>query len=223
MHLCVFSNLFWGESFHQASVLVVSEQLKQQLTQSSMQREEIIRHKQELQLLGRDLLLAGPIHFWHHKPTAGTDSSLVTFIKMQILYCHTVLVSFIVYFFIFKNKNNSIWSINCRNVKPDFLKIIILLLFLNNILLTRCWCSHVWKVFNKILFFLFPGEGDSWKDELLELARSKQERMTSELRCLRQVSYTDNSVSVTKNIFLAAQNQNKHWEIVWNHLNVQQK
>lgn len=34
-----------------------------------------------------------------------------------------------------------------------------------------------------------PGEGDSWKDELLELARSKQERTMSELRCLRQVQY----------------------------------
>ncbi|XP_076614661.1 coiled-coil domain-containing protein 62 isoform X2 [Chaetodon auriga] len=31
------------------------------------------------------------------------------------------------------------------------------------------------------------GEGDSWKDELLELARSKQERNMSEIRCLRQV------------------------------------
>ncbi|XP_056260245.1 coiled-coil domain-containing protein 62 isoform X2 [Seriola aureovittata] len=31
------------------------------------------------------------------------------------------------------------------------------------------------------------GEGDSWKDELLELARSKQERTMTELRCLRQV------------------------------------
>ncbi|XP_040012742.1 coiled-coil domain-containing protein 62 isoform X2 [Xiphias gladius] len=31
------------------------------------------------------------------------------------------------------------------------------------------------------------GEGDSWKDELLEMARSKQERTMSELRCLRQV------------------------------------
>ncbi|XP_070845453.1 coiled-coil domain-containing protein 62 isoform X2 [Chaetodon trifascialis] len=31
------------------------------------------------------------------------------------------------------------------------------------------------------------GEGDSWKDELLELARSKQERSMSEIRCLRQV------------------------------------
>ncbi|KAK2818592.1 hypothetical protein Q5P01_024153 [Channa striata] len=31
------------------------------------------------------------------------------------------------------------------------------------------------------------GEGDSWKDELLELARSKQERTMSELCCLRQV------------------------------------
>ncbi|XP_069556997.1 coiled-coil domain-containing protein 62 isoform X2 [Brachyistius frenatus] len=30
-------------------------------------------------------------------------------------------------------------------------------------------------------------EGDSWKDELLELSRSKQERLVSELRCLRQV------------------------------------
>ncbi|KAM8828232.1 coiled-coil domain-containing protein 62 isoform 2-T2 [Spinachia spinachia] len=31
------------------------------------------------------------------------------------------------------------------------------------------------------------GEGDGWRDELLELARSKQERAASELRCLRQV------------------------------------
>ncbi|XP_069370354.1 coiled-coil domain-containing protein 62 isoform X2 [Paralichthys olivaceus] len=31
------------------------------------------------------------------------------------------------------------------------------------------------------------GEGDSWKDELLELSRSKQDRTMSELRCLRQV------------------------------------
>ncbi|KAM7392417.1 hypothetical protein PAMA_007505 [Pampus argenteus] len=31
------------------------------------------------------------------------------------------------------------------------------------------------------------GEGGSWKDELLELAQSKQERTMSELRCLRQV------------------------------------
>ncbi|XP_041826406.1 coiled-coil domain-containing protein 62 isoform X3 [Melanotaenia boesemani] len=31
------------------------------------------------------------------------------------------------------------------------------------------------------------GEGDSWKDELLELSRSKQERIMSELRCLQQM------------------------------------
>ncbi|CDQ63494.1 unnamed protein product [Oncorhynchus mykiss] len=31
------------------------------------------------------------------------------------------------------------------------------------------------------------GEGESWKDELLGLARSKQERTESELHCLRQV------------------------------------
>lgn len=34
---------------------------------------------------------------------------------------------------------------------------------------------------------LLSGEGESWKDELLELSRSKQERTMSELRCLRQV------------------------------------
>ncbi|XP_022054409.1 coiled-coil domain-containing protein 62 isoform X1 [Acanthochromis polyacanthus] len=34
---------------------------------------------------------------------------------------------------------------------------------------------------------VLTGEGDSWKDELLELARSKQERIMSELRCLQQV------------------------------------
>ncbi|XP_008303449.1 coiled-coil domain-containing protein 62 isoform X1 [Stegastes partitus] len=34
---------------------------------------------------------------------------------------------------------------------------------------------------------VLTGEGDSWKDELLELSRSKQERIMSELRCLRQV------------------------------------
>ncbi|XP_070706955.1 coiled-coil domain-containing protein 62 isoform X2 [Pempheris klunzingeri] len=67
----------------------VKEELQQQVTQSSTQREEIIRLKQELQLLRRDLVLSG--------------------------------------------------------------------------------------------------EGDSWKDELLELARSKQERTASELHWLRQV------------------------------------
>ncbi|XP_035523798.1 coiled-coil domain-containing protein 62 isoform X1 [Morone saxatilis] len=67
----------------------LKEELQQQVTQSSTQREEIIRLKQELQLLRRDLALSG--------------------------------------------------------------------------------------------------EGDSWKDELLELARSKQERTMSELRCIRQV------------------------------------
>nr|XP_046230457.1 coiled-coil domain-containing protein 62 isoform X2 [Scatophagus argus] len=77
----------YREAKHEISGL--KEELKQQLTQSSTQREEIIRLKQELQLLHRDLALSG--------------------------------------------------------------------------------------------------EGDSWKDELLELARSKQERTTSELRCLRQV------------------------------------
>lgn len=40
------------------------------------------------------------------------------------------------------------------------------------------------------VFDLFPpGEGDSWRDELLDLAHSKQERTMSELRCLRQVQY----------------------------------
>ncbi|XP_062291194.1 coiled-coil domain-containing protein 62 [Scomber scombrus] len=34
---------------------------------------------------------------------------------------------------------------------------------------------------------VLSGEGDSWRDELLELAHSKQERTMSELRCLRQV------------------------------------
>ncbi|KAM3600160.1 uncharacterized protein V6R79_018742 [Siganus canaliculatus] len=34
---------------------------------------------------------------------------------------------------------------------------------------------------------LLLSEGDSWKDELLELARSKQERTSLELQCLRQV------------------------------------
>ncbi|KAF1377858.1 hypothetical protein PFLUV_G00205110 [Perca fluviatilis] len=69
--------------------IVVVEELQQQVTQSSTQREEIIRLKQELQLLRRDLALSG--------------------------------------------------------------------------------------------------EGDCWRDELLDLARSKQERTMSELRCLRQV------------------------------------
>ncbi|XP_034566068.1 coiled-coil domain-containing protein 62 isoform X2 [Notolabrus celidotus] len=67
----------------------LKEELQQQVTQSSTQREEMIRLKQELQLLRRDLALSG--------------------------------------------------------------------------------------------------EGDSWRDELLELSRSKQERTMSELRCLRQV------------------------------------
>ncbi|XP_029920890.1 coiled-coil domain-containing protein 62 isoform X2 [Myripristis murdjan] len=34
---------------------------------------------------------------------------------------------------------------------------------------------------------LLSGEGDSWKDELLTLASSRQQRAESELRCLRQV------------------------------------
>ncbi|KAM6903078.1 coiled-coil domain-containing protein 62 [Xenentodon cancila] len=34
---------------------------------------------------------------------------------------------------------------------------------------------------------VLTGEGDSWKDELLELSRSKQDRIMSELHCLRQV------------------------------------
>ncbi|XP_062414940.1 coiled-coil domain-containing protein 62 isoform X1 [Pungitius pungitius] len=34
---------------------------------------------------------------------------------------------------------------------------------------------------------LLSGEGDGWRDELLELSRSKQERAASELRCLRQL------------------------------------
>ncbi|XP_048115059.1 coiled-coil domain-containing protein 62 isoform X5 [Alosa alosa] len=34
---------------------------------------------------------------------------------------------------------------------------------------------------------LISGEGESWKDEMLELSRSKQERTEVELRCLRQV------------------------------------
>lgn len=34
---------------------------------------------------------------------------------------------------------------------------------------------------------LISGEGESWRDEMLELSRSKQERTETELRCLRQV------------------------------------
>ncbi|XP_053195484.1 coiled-coil domain-containing protein 62 [Scomber japonicus] len=77
----------------------MKEELQQQVTQSSTQREEIIRLKQELQLLRRDIVLSA----------------------------------------------------------------------------------------FDLFFFLSPGEGDSWRDELLELAHSKQERTMSELRCLRQV------------------------------------
>lgn len=68
---CILGHIsvpFWDESFHQASVLVVVDQLKQQLTQSSVQREEIIRLKQELQLLHRDVLLSGPVRFDITKP-----------------------------------------------------------------------------------------------------------------------------------------------------------
>lgn len=42
---------------------VVVEELQQQVTQSSTQREEIIRLKQELQLLRRDLALAGTLNY----------------------------------------------------------------------------------------------------------------------------------------------------------------
>lgn len=39
------------------------EELQQQLTQGSTQREEIIRLKQELQLLRRDLVLSGALNY----------------------------------------------------------------------------------------------------------------------------------------------------------------
>lgn len=42
---------------------VVVEELQQQLTQSSTQREEIIRLKQELQLLRRDLAVSGTLNY----------------------------------------------------------------------------------------------------------------------------------------------------------------
>ncbi|XP_060934533.1 coiled-coil domain-containing protein 62 [Limanda limanda] len=77
----------YREARHEVTLL--KEELQQQISQSSTQREEIIRLKQELQLLHRDLALSG--------------------------------------------------------------------------------------------------EGDNWKDELLELSRSKQERSMSEVCCLRQV------------------------------------
>ncbi len=44
------------------SFSVVVEELQQQVTQSSTQREEIIRLKQELQLLRRDLALSGTLN-----------------------------------------------------------------------------------------------------------------------------------------------------------------
>lgn len=44
-------------------------------------------------------------------------------------------------------------------------------------------------VFDLNIWLFPPGEGDGWKNELLELARSKQERTMSELHCLRQVQY----------------------------------
>uniref|UniRef100_A0A3Q4N1X1 Coiled-coil domain containing 62 n=1 Tax=Neolamprologus brichardi TaxID=32507 RepID=A0A3Q4N1X1_NEOBR len=43
------------------------------------------------------------------------------------------------------------------------------------------------KVLRRVLCALSWYMGNSWKDELLELAHSKQERLMSELRCLRQV------------------------------------
>lgn len=43
--------------------IVVVEELQQQVTQSSTQREEIIRLKQELQLLRRDLALSGTLNY----------------------------------------------------------------------------------------------------------------------------------------------------------------
>lgn len=44
--------------------------------------------------------------------------------------------------------------------------------------------------FRNITYSCCSGEGESWKDELLGLARSKQERTESELLCLRQVLTT---------------------------------
>lgn len=43
--------------------VVIVEELQQQVAQSSSQREEMIRLKQELQLLHRDLVLSGSLRY----------------------------------------------------------------------------------------------------------------------------------------------------------------
>lgn len=118
MQIGIECNVFWDESLHQASVLVIVDQLKQQLTQSSMQREEIIRLKQERQLLHRDLLLSGPVHFDIRNPHLALPVS-----ESCLWKCKFHLISCCLYsaFFVFVKKNN-IWSINRRNVQPDFFK-----------------------------------------------------------------------------------------------------
>lgn len=121
MQLPIFRRCLLPLFYHVVDV----EELQQHLTQSSRQREEVIRLKQELQLLHRDLLLSGT------RTANATKQS-----------------------------------------------------FIGHCFLTNCWLE--------IQFCLLsPGEGDTWKDELLELARSKQERTMSELRCLQQVQRLD--------------------------------
>lgn len=104
IYLCPFTNVFRDESLHQASVLVIVDQLKQQLTQSSMQREEIIRLKQELQLIHRDLLLSGPVRFDITNPHLALPVSLVMFMEIQVSPCY-LLWPFTVQFSVFVKNN----------------------------------------------------------------------------------------------------------------------
>lgn len=138
IYLCPFTNVFWDESLHQASVLVIVDQLKQQLTQSSMQREEIIRLKQERQLLHRDLLLSGPVRFHITNPHLALPVSESCLWKCKF---HLV-ISRCLYSAIFVFVKNNIWSINRRNVQPDFLSVQ----------LSKCWYSDVLLSLNKQIF-----------------------------------------------------------------------
>lgn len=48
-----------GKAVNFCLIVITTEALQQQVTQSSTQREEIIRLKQEFQLVSRDLALSG--------------------------------------------------------------------------------------------------------------------------------------------------------------------
>lgn len=127
------------------------------------------------------------------------------FVILIILYIfywiHYYLIHYKLYVFV-----TNIWKSQTSNKSELLIDFRLMILALNSILLHVCslrllificavvvcrrlpaWKRIVPAEISAALDVFPPGEGDGWKDELLELARSKQERTVSELRCLRQV------------------------------------